>query len=257
MYVKGAGFFVATVDILGVPFSASTENEVFAQCTAFMADSQPHFVITAGPEFVMKVGADRELQHALAAADLITPDGIGIVIASRWYSQPLAERVTGVDLVQALLPHAAKMGLRVYVLGASEHSLQRALAKIRETYPTLHIAGQNGYFKHDSVMDVITAIREEAPHLLLVGLGQPVQEKFLATHLDALGIPLAIGVGGAIDVLGGTVKRAPVLFQKAKLEWLYRLLKEPSRVRRQMALPRFAIAAWWDAKNQVRGRSTS
>ena len=248
---------MATIEILGVPFSAMTEREALSSCIAFMQDTKPHFVITAGPEFVMRAGADPELPGVLARADLITPDGVGVVIASRWYGQPLAERVTGVDLAQKLLVSAAQTGLRVYLLGASEESLQQALDKIREAYPTLHIAGRNGYFKKEKTLDVITAIRAEAPHLLLVGLGQPTQEKFLAAHLDALGVPLAIGVGGAIDVLGGTVKRAPEFFQKAKLEWLYRLAKEPARVKRQMALPRFAFAAWREARTQVRSRSTN
>ncbi len=248
---------VSTVVVLGVPFSSASESEVLADCMNYMQDETPHFVITAGPEFVMKVGEDEKLRRILHQADLITPDGIGIVIASRWYGQPLTERVTGVDLAQKLILHAEEQGMRVFVLGASEDSLQRALATIRELHPTIHIAGRNGYFKHAEVSDVIAAIRKEAPHLLLVGLGQPAQEKFIADHLQEMGIPLSIGVGGAIDVLGGTVKRAPVVFQKAKLEWLYRLLREPSRVRRQVALPRFALAAWIEAKSQVRGRSTS
>lgn len=226
-------------------------------CKAFMQDTQPHFVITAGPEFVMKVGEDRNLLEVLSSADVITPDGIGIVIASRWYGQPITERVTGVDLAQKLIAYAAQNGMSVYMLGASEDSLQKALSTLRELHPTLHIEGRNGYFKEAEVSGVISSIRGKAPQLLLVGLGQPAQERFIATHLEEMGVPLAIGIGGAIDVIGGTVKRAPVFFQKAKLEWLYRLLKEPTRMRRQMALPRFALAAWSEAKSQVRGRSTN
>ncbi len=248
---------MSTVEVLGVPFSSSSETEVLTTCKAFMQDTQPHFVITAGPEFVMKVGEDRSLQEVLSSADVITPDGIGIVIASRWYGQPITERVTGVDLAQKLIAYAAENEMSVYMLGASEDSLQKALFTLRESHPTLHIEGRNGYFKEAEVSDVIASIRDEAPHLLLVGLGQPAQEKFIAAHLEAMGVPLAIGIGGAIDVIGGTVKRAPVFFQKAKLEWLYRLLKEPTRMRRQMALPRFALAAWSEAKSQVRGRSTN
>ncbi len=237
-----------TVEILGVPFSTMTEQEVLSVCTDYMQGVEPRFVITAGPELIMRVKGDPELQDALAHADVVTPDGIGVVIASRWYGQPLKERVTGVDLTHKLLACAAQSGQRVYLLGASEANLRRALDNIRIAHPGLRIIGRNGYFTNDEISAVVAAIRNEAPHLLLVGMGQPAQEKFLFAQLQALGVPLSIGVGGVIDVLSGSVKRAPEFFQKAKLEWLYRLLKEPTRLKRQMALPRFAVAAWRDAK---------
>lgn len=246
--LKGVLALPSAISILGIPFSPYAEQEVLQRCQTYLGDDQPHFIVTAGPELVMKAIVDAKLREVMVQADLVTPDGIGIVIASRWYGRPLTERVTGIDLAERLLAYAADNSLRVYILGASEDSLQRALTSLQSRYPGLSVTGRNGYFSPEKTADVVTAIQKEAPQLLLVGLGQPAQEKFIAKNLSSLNVPLAIGVGGAIDVLAGTVKRAPLFFRKAKLEWLYRLLKEPARIRRQLALPRFALAAWQDAR---------
>ncbi|WP_241713796.1 WecB/TagA/CpsF family glycosyltransferase [Sulfoacidibacillus ferrooxidans] len=240
------------VGILGVPFSALTEHEVMLHCVACIESQTPHMVITAGPEFVMRLQSDPRLRSVLTAADLITPDGIGIVIASRWYGQPIAERVTGVSLTERLLAYAHDQNLRVYFLGATEEALQKAMHVLRGRYQGLNITGKNGYFTSDQVDEVLADIMQVRPHILFVGLGQPRQEEFIATYKDRLGVPLAIGIGGVIDVLGGTVKRAPVMMQRLHLEWFYRLLREPSRWRRQLVLPQFALAAWLDARSRAR-----
>lgn len=246
------GVNMERVGILGVPFSALTEHEVMLRCVACVESQSPHMVITAGPEFVMRLQSDPRLRSVLTAADLITPDGIGIVIASRWYGQPIAERVTGVSLTERLLAYAHDQNLRVYFLGATEEALQKAMHVLRGRYQGLNITGKNGYFTSDQVDEVLADIMQVRPHILFVGLGQPRQEEFIATYKDRLGVPLAIGIGGVIDVLGGTVKRAPVMMQRLHLEWFYRLLREPSRWRRQLVLPQFALAAWLDARSRGR-----
>ncbi len=237
------------VGILGVPFSALTEQQTFARCVEFIHTDTPHMVITAGPEFVMRVKNEPQLRTLLAAADLITPDGIGIVIASKWYGKHLADRVTGVALTEHLLAYAHENQLRVHFLGAAENSLQWALQAVRHKYPQVNIYGRNGYFTSDQIDEVIAEILQVHPHVLFVGLGQPRQEQFIAAYKERMGVPLAVGIGGVIDVLGGTVKRAPLVMQRMQLEWLYRLWREPSRWRRQLVLPQFALTAWLDARS--------
>ncbi len=241
-----------TVSVLGVPFITYDEKWVYNQCVSFLADDRPHMIITAGPEFVMNMRRTPHLLPVLAHADFITPDGVGIVIASKWYGQAVAQRITGIELAERLIAHAAELDLRVFLLGASPASLDQALKTLKNGYPQLHIAGKHGYFTDEQAASVIAEIRAVRPHLLLVGLGQPRQEVFIATHMDDLDVPLAIGVGGAIDVIGGTVRRAPAVFRKARLEWFYRLIREPRRWRRQLALPRFVWAAWTDARRSAR-----
>lgn len=235
------------VSVLGVPFANLTAFEVLQQGKQFLHGHKPRVIITAGPEFVMQTIANPNLVPLVKKADLITPDGIGIVLAAKWYGTPLKERVTGVELTLQLIGYTAEAGLRVYLLGASQDALEGALAALKKQYPTLAIAGRNGYFSSQDTDAVVQSIREFAPHLLLVGLGQPKQDQFIDHYRDVLSVPLAMGVGGTIDVLAGKVKRAPRFIQKAKLEWFYRLCKEPRRFRRQLALPVFAWRAWRDA----------
>ena len=238
------------VCILGVHFTDMTEDEVFGRCSEYMRGDRPRVVVTAGPEFVMSLRRRPDLRYLTEEADMTTPDGIGIVIASRWYGRPLRERVTGVELAGRLLACAADAGFRAYLLGAAPASLEMALANLRSRYPRLQLEGSHGYFAPEEEADIVAGIRAFAPHLLLVGLGQPRQDIFIARHRDELRVPLALGVGGTIDVLAGTVRRAPAAFQRARLEWLYRLLREPRRLRRQLALPLFVLAAWRDAGSQ-------
>ncbi len=235
------------VCVLGIPFANLTAFEVVQQGKQFLEDDKPHVIITAGPEFVMQTLANPSLEAIVKKADLITPDGIGIVLAAKWYGTPLKERVTGVELTTQLIDYVALAGLRVYLLGASQDALEGAVQTLKKRYPTLAIRGRNGYFSAEGTLSVVQDIKAFAPHLLLVGLGQPRQDQFIDRYRDELAIPLAIGVGGTIDVLAGKVKRAPQFFQKAKLEWFYRLCKEPRRFRRQLALPIFAWRAFRDA----------
>lgn len=235
------------VSVLGIPFTNLTAMEVFQESKKFLHGQTPRVIITAGPEFVMQTITDPTLAAIVQKADLVTPDGIGIVIASKWYGTPLKERVTGVELAPHLISYAAEAGLRVYILGASEDALRGALGNLRAQHPSLRIDGQNGYFSEEETSTVLQGIRDFAPHLLLVGLGQPRQDRFIDRYRQELGVPLSIGVGGTIDVLAGRVKRAPRIVQKAKMEWFYRLCREPRRFRRQLALPAFAWRAWRDA----------
>jgi len=229
------------VRILGVRFNTLTKNQVIEQILHWIDEKSRRMVITAGPEFVMRTQVDDELHQIARVADLVTPDGIGVVWAANRKRRVIQERVTGVELVRDLLDTARKrhQALRVFVLGASQQSLDRCLEQMRYDYPACAFAGWNGYFTNTQLTSILSDVEQFAPDLWLVGLGQPRQEKVIYQVLAGLPPCVAIGVGGSIDVWGGTVKRAPALLQRLNLEWLYRLLREPSRWRRQLALPRF------------------
>jgi N-acetylglucosaminyldiphosphoundecaprenol N-acetyl-beta-D-mannosaminyltransferase len=231
----------AVVHVLGVRFHTLTRQQVVEQLLHWIDEKTRRMVITAGPEFVMQTQKDEELRHIAHVADLVTPDGIGVVWAANRKKKVVQERVTGVELVQELLNTAEQrhQPLRVFLLGASESSLKACLRRFRKDYPMCEFAGRNGYFRERDLPEIMGQIESFAPHVWLVGLGQPKQEKLIYHWLGSLPPCVAIGVGGSIDVWGGTVKRAPAAFRKLNLEWLYRLLKQPSRWRRQLALPRF------------------
>ncbi len=231
----------AAVHVLGVRFNTLTRQQVVEKLLYWIDEQSRRMVITAGPEFVMMTQRDEELRHIARVADLVTPDGIGIVWAANRRKKVIEERVTGVELVLDLLNTAAQrhQALRVYILGAAEQSLQACLEKFRAKYPLCEFKGHNGYFSQEEWPKILADIEAFSPHVWLVGLGQPRQEKLIYRTLASLPPCVAIGVGGSIDAWSGTVKRAPAFFRRMNLEWLYRLMKQPWRWRRQLALPRF------------------
>jgi N-acetylglucosaminyldiphosphoundecaprenol N-acetyl-beta-D-mannosaminyltransferase len=242
-----SGNILPTVEILGIPFSLLNTQETVEYWKQLIRSGEPHHVITANPEAVMMALKDPKLHRIFLQAAQITPDGIGAVWASRFYGTPLRERVTGADTTPLLLQAAEREGWSVFLLGASPESNALAVQHVQTRYPNLRVAGHHGYFG-DQVKAVLEQIRTFAPEILLVGLGMPKQEYFIAEHLQDLKVPLAIGIGGVIDVWSGKVKRAPKWCQEWKVEWLYRLAKDPSRWRRQLALPQFALRVLADTR---------
>ncbi|PWK16215.1 WecB/TagA/CpsF family glycosyltransferase [Tumebacillus permanentifrigoris] len=234
------------VKILGVPFSTRTFTETCDFLQDKLQGETPHHIITANPEIVMMAQDDAAFMTLLERVDLITPDGIGAVWASKYYGQALHDRVTGVELSTSLIEACAERGLGVFLLGASPQSNTLAIKNLRQRYPQLRIAGQDGYFKEADVPEVLAAVRGFKPALLLVGLGVPRQELFIHQHKQDLQVPVMIGVGGCIDIFAGVVKRAPKLWQRMRMEWLYRLLSQPSRWRRQLVLPKFVLTVLTD-----------
>ncbi|HWR39938.1 MAG TPA: WecB/TagA/CpsF family glycosyltransferase [Patescibacteria group bacterium] len=202
----------------------------------------PRLIATANAEMVMMAAEDAELAAALNAAALIVPDGAGVVWAARHTGHPVPERVAGYDLVQNLLARAPRKNYRIYMLGGAPGIVEMAKATAESRFPDINIVGtHNGFFSAVDESAIIENIRQAKPDILLVALGVPKQEKWLARHLNALGVPVSIGVGGTFDVMAGTVQRAPLWMQRTCLEWLFRLLCQPSRIIRMMALPRFVI----------------
>ncbi|HBS57745.1 MAG TPA: glycosyltransferase [Firmicutes bacterium] len=230
------------VNVLNVPVDAVDMEETVERVTAFIRQRGPHIIVTANAEMVMQATRDDELHKILVGADLVLADGIGVVWAARYQGSPLPERVAGADLVNRLLKMAAAQGYKIFFLGAAPGVAEEAAQRVCSLYKNIVLCGtQDGYFTPDTEPAVIAAIKEASPDILLAGLGVPRQEKWLWKHKDLLGVPVCIGVGGVFDVLAGVTRRAPVWMQKSGLEWLYRLVKQPWRIGRMMALPRFVL----------------
>jgi N-acetylglucosaminyldiphosphoundecaprenol N-acetyl-beta-D-mannosaminyltransferase len=212
-------------------------------------------VVTFGAEMAALAARDARYREAINAADLVVPDTVGVIWASRVLGQPLPERVAGIDLVDRVLAAHASRGLRLFVLGASAGVAESAAQMLATRHAGVVIAGMHhGYFAADHDDDVARLVRSSDADLLLVALGFPNQEYWIRDHLREIGGAVCIGVGGALDVWAGRAARAPAAWRKLGLEWLYRLLREPNRFQRQLALPRFVVLVLAQA---LRGRSAN
>ena len=232
----------SVVEILGVPVAALTMREAVEQAERWMDERRGALIATANAEMIMNATRDEELFEILRSADLVVPDGAGTVWAARQLGYEMPERVAGYDLSQELLRRAPQKNRRVFFFGSAPGVAEKAKQKAEELYPGISVVGvRNGYFSSEEEPKIIQEIREAHPDLLLVALGVPKQEKWLKKHKDALDVPVSIGVGGTLDVMAGTMRRAPVWMQKAKLEWLFRALLQPKRAGRLLALPKFVF----------------
>ena len=232
----------ARIDILGTQVDSLTMEEAVAQAEAYMEQKTVALIATANAEMIMRAVEDDRLRRILNEAALVVPDGAGTVWAARHLGHPMPERVAGYDLVQQLLSRAAISGKRIFFFGSAPGVAEKAKKKAEALYPGVNIVGvRDGFFSAGDEPAIRMQIKEAAPDLLLAALGVPKQEKWLAANLQALQVPLSIGVGGTFDVMAGVMKRAPLWMQKAKLEWLFRGLLQPKRAGRLLALPRFVL----------------
>lgn len=233
------------VDVLGVGFDPVDQESAVASVVSLAGSPGPHLVVTANVELVMRARRAPDLQGILRRAALVVPDGVGVVWGARQLGRHLPGRVPGIDLAARLCVEAARRGWRIFLLGGAPGVAQEATARLRIRHPAIDIVGAaHGYFEPAEEAAVLTTIRAAAPTLLLAGLGSPRQERWLDRHLDVLAVPVAIGVGGTLDVWAGRVKRAPRAMQALGLEWCYRLIRDPSRAGRQLAIPQFVAAVW-------------
>ena len=233
---------VERVDILGVGVDTITREGALARIESFVRVGGSHQVVTVNPEFVMQARSDAEFRRVLNGADLALADGIGVVWAARLLHRRLPERVPGSDLVLRIAQRAAEVGWRLYLLGSSPGVAERTAQVLVERYPGLQIAGTYAGSPASEVEEtIIKRVAVAYPDILFVAYGAPAQDKWIARNSRLLGVSVAMGVGGAFDFIAGRAKRAPHWLQCAGLEWLHRLLREPWRWRRMLALPRFAL----------------
>lgn len=231
--------------ILGVAVDAVDFGGAVAILTdAAGRDSGPAlYTVAINPEKIMRARREPGLRPVLEQAGLRIPDGVGVVVASRLRGGRVSGRVTGIDLTMALAAEAARRAWPVYLLGAAPGVAEAAAAVYRQRFPGFVVAGvADGYFRGRDA-DVAAAVRKSGARILLLALGSPAQEYWLHAHLAQTGCRVGVGVGGTFDVLAGRTERAPRFMQRLGLEWLYRLVREPSRYRRMAVLPVFLLLA--------------
>jgi N-acetylglucosaminyldiphosphoundecaprenol N-acetyl-beta-D-mannosaminyltransferase len=240
------------VTILGCRLDAIDADAATDEIMRFAREGTGAQIITLGTEMVVHAQRDERYRDMVNACALSLCDTVGLLAVARSRGAGLRDRVTGVELLEHLCSRAAQEGISVFLFGGAPGIAERAAQELQRRYSGLRIAGtRNGYFAAEESPRIAQEIRETGARLLFAGMGFPRQEYWLAEYLKATGCGAGIGVGGSFDVISGNVQRAPERWRKLGIEWLYRLLKEPHRWRRQLALPHFVLLV---AGENVRSR---
>lgn len=231
------------IDVLGLQFDNVTMDEALQRGEAFLDGDRAAIVVTPNAEIGYDAAQDEALCAMLNRADLVLPDGAGVVLAAKLRKTPLKSKVAGIDFARNMLSVFARRGTRLYLLGSKPGVAEQAAEKMKEMAPGLVICGTaDGYFKEEA--PVVSAINEAKAEAVFVCLGAPKQERFMFDHRDELPtVRLMAGLGGSLDGFAGNVKRAPDWMIKCQLEWFYRLCKEPKRIGRMMRLPKYVAKA--------------
>ena len=228
------------IDVLGVGFDNMTMEEAVARSVELIHQEGFHYVVTPNPEIVEVCRENLAAKIAVNGADLVLPDGIGVIKGAAMLGTPLKEKTPGIEFAGHLMERMAGEGLSLYLLGAKPGVAEKAAENLRAQYPGLVIAGtHDGYFKEDG--PVVEDIRQSGADVVFVCLGAPKQELWMEKNGPATGAHLLCGLGGSLDVFAGVVERAPKFWSDHGLEWLYRLCKEPKRIGRMMKLPLFLV----------------
>jgi N-acetylglucosaminyldiphosphoundecaprenol N-acetyl-beta-D-mannosaminyltransferase len=239
--------------ILGCRVDAVGRAGATERIVALLHENEPSYVVTLGTEMIVRAQADERFRAIVNGAALSLCDTVGVMYAARLHDVFIPQPVAGVDLIDPLCEALAAQGASVYFLGAAGDTAQRAARNVQERHPALHIAGaRDGYFSPNEDAAVAAQIAQSGAHVVFAGMGSPRQEYWIAENLRAAGCRIGIGVGGSFDVLAGNVPRAPEVWRRLRIEWLYRLIREPKRWRRQLALPRFVWLALREAIAGVR-----
>ena len=230
------------ISVLGVNFDNVNMAEAVDRCRTFLKGEVGNLIVTPNPEIVMRAKDNQEFKDIINGAALVIPDGIGVVKAAKKLGTPLKERVAGYDLICNLFEEFKDGSASFYFWGSKPGVADTAMEKIKEKYPNLNVVGAHtGYFTPEEETQIVEELKTLKPDIILVGLGAPKQEITINKYINDGIFKIGIGCGGSIDVIAGEVKRAPKLFIKLHLEWFYRLLKQPTRIKRMMVLPQFVI----------------
>ena len=236
-------------DVLGVNYDNVTMEEALELGRQLLQGDRAAYCVTPNAEMAYEALHDREFCDLLNGAALVLPDGAGVVLGAKILKTPLKQKVAGIEFAQNLLPILAETGSKLYLLGSKPGVAELAAEKMLQKHPALQICGmRDGYFKDEG--EVVQGINEAKADVVFVCLGAPKQEQFMQRHQQDLQIKLMIGLGGTLDGIAGTVKRAPKWMIKLQLEWLYRLIKQPKRFGRMLRLPKFIFAA---VKKRMKG----
>lgn len=239
------------IDVLGVKIDKLTRTAAVEKALRLIEEHRGAYMVTPNPEIVMAAWENERLSEAIERADLVIPDGIGVIKAAKILGTPLGERLPGIDIATDILRCLASNGGRVFLLGARPGIAELAAENIKKQFPGLVICGTNdGYFTDNAV--VIEKINAARPDFMLVCLGVGKQELWMAENASKLDVGLMAGLGGTLKVLSGTEKRAPEGWQRLNLEWLYRSLSEPKRFKKTVRLPLFILRAWRERAKEKR-----
>ena len=228
-----------THSILQVPFHGLTPYQALEALLGFLHTSKNHLIVTPNPEGVMLATRNNSFLQILQSADLVLADGIGILLAARWLKLPIPTRVTGCDIAMALLKSAKNS--TCYLLGAAPGVAETAKHNLLQQGISV-IGARDGFFNEETEKAIIEEIRTLKPDILIIGMGMPRQEEWAAAYLHTLPCKVTLCLGGTIDIIAGNVRRAPKIMRGLGLEWLFRLITNPSRAKRMLDLPRFAWA---------------
>lgn len=230
-----------SIRLLGMRVDRVDMEGALALITRFIAErTPPRHIVTADASMVVTASEDPEFAAIVEQADLVTPDGAGILWATKRQGTPVTAKVSGVDMAARCCALSAEKNWRIFFFGAAPGVAEEARARMLARHPGAQIVGfRDGFFKPEEEAAVVEQIRAARPDILLVALGIPKQEKFIHRHKGALGVPVSIGVGGTLDVFSGTARRAPVWMQNSGLEWAYRLASNPKKISKVALLPRF------------------
>lgn len=225
-------------DVMGVGFDNLTRQEFIDRADAMLRERNRGYCVTPNAEIVYEAYYDDSFRELLNGAALVLPDGAGVVLGAKILGDPIKEKVAGIEFGEEICRLLAKNGGRLYLLGSKPGIAEKAGAVLSDRYPGLVICGTaDGYFQDETA--VVERINEARPDVLFVCLGAPKQERFMQDHFDELDVTLMLGLGGSLDGYAGVAQRAPRWMINLSLEWLYRLIKEPSRLGRMMRLPKF------------------
>lgn len=228
------------IDVLGVGFDNVTMAEALSRGEELLEGEGAHYVVTPNPEIVEACRENAAAMAAVNGADLVLPDGIGVIYGAKMLKTPLKERVPGIEFGTAMIEYCAQSGKSVYFLGAKPGVAEQAAENLKQRFDRLIVAGtHDGYFSDDA--EAAGRIKDSGADMALICLGAPKQELFMARYGEATGAKLLLGLGGSLDVFAGVAQRAPEFYVKHDLEWFYRLLKNPSRIGRMMKLPLFLV----------------
>ena len=237
------------IDVMGLKFDSMTMDEALSRAEALLRGEKAAYVVTPNAEIAYEALHDVQLREMLNGADLMLPDGAGVVLASKLLRTPVKQKVAGVDFAAGLLGVLERNGQSLYLLGGKPGIGELAAQKMLEAHPQLRIAGiADGYFRDEA--PVIEKINASGADALFVCLGAPKQERFMVQHRQELHVHLMAGLGGSLDAFAGTVQRAPAWMIRLNLEWLYRLIREPKRFRRMLRLPKYL---WAVMLKRIRG----
>lgn len=232
------------VRILGVDIDNINIDEAGEKTKELVAKSNKSCKMIVAPnvEFIMTAQKDEEFFNILKKADFATPDSIGVMIGGKLQKKPFKQRIPGQAYFRKVLEVGEKEAWSFYLLGGKDDVPKLAVENIKKIYPNLNIVGYHeGFFETDSEENVIKQINELKPNVLFVAMGAPIQEKWIAKHQSELKVDVAAGQGGTFDYEAGKIKRAPVFFQKLGIEWLWRLILQPSRIFRMVVLPIYLL----------------